>query len=41
MGTTELELEKQESLAAELRKKVDELQTQADEASRLKDQLDE
>ena len=37
----ESELDKQTHLVTELTRKVDELQTKADEAARLKDQLDE
>jgi protein HOOK3 len=37
----ESELEKSTSTIAELTRRVDELQEQADEASKLKDQLDE
>ena len=37
----ESELDKQTVLVTELTRKVDELQVRADEATRLKDQLDE
>ena len=37
----ESELEKSTSTVAELTRRIDELQEQADEAGRLKDQLDE
>lgn len=37
----ETELDKQTSLTTELTRKVDELQAKADQAARLKDQLDE
>ena len=37
----ESELEKQTTLITELTRKVDELQVKADEAAKLKDQVDE
>ena len=41
LALTETELDKQTNLVADLTKRVDELQLQADEAARLKDQMDE
>lgn len=38
---TESELDKQTNLVSDLTRKIDELQGKADEAARLKDQLDE
>lgn len=37
----EAELDKQTGLVTDLKRRVDELQSKADEAARLKDQLDE
>lgn len=38
---SEAELDKHTNLVTDLKRKVDELQSRADEAARLKDQLDE
>ncbi len=41
LNATELELDKRDRLVSDLEHKVEELQSRADEAARLKDQLDE
>lgn len=41
LAMAESELDKHTSLVTDLTRKVDELQVKADEASRLKDQVDE
>ena len=41
LAVAESDLDKQAAVAADLSKKVDELQGKAEEAARLKDQLDE
>ena len=41
LALTETELDKQTGLVADLTRRVDELQVAADEAVRLKDQMDE
>ena len=41
LAMSEAELDKQTHIVSDLTRKVDELQTKADEAARLKDQLDE
>lgn len=41
LNTTESNLEKYQTLSTELERKIEELQTKADEAVKLKDQLDE
>ena len=41
LAMAEAELDKQTSIVTDLTRRVDELQSKADEAARLKDQLDE